>query len=533
MIPESAISPDLLAAKLAHAENLERPDLAKRLETDPGLVELLWFIQWRSFQPGGLNQFVADLIATCPDRFITSAMRAAGPPHKERYTLAQCWPIWRQSWDGRGWTAADAKQYQMTTWPWPTGLNDFTTWLALHFDPDLTLEQIERGRNCDKQAILQGVEHFNWPFLKAHCLARAEADLPSYLRDLCAEKSTPLDGPTYCPDLLSLIADYMSRHADTAGLRLAETEVTRKVFDGLEYAHSERKFIRIEGNARFGKAESVKTWCLRYPGRARLVTVPCSNRDSDLIRAVADALGMIVSPGAGSYALREKVEFIIRHGRLGWVFDESHFLFPTRYGPHTTPTRLNWLRQQIVDLGLPCVLVATPQAYEGQRARFDRATRYNMEQWTGRISRRIQLPNELEESELLAVAKLHFPAFPDAGLRIAVGAALKSNSYLKAIEDVATLAQWKARQRHSNAVKTCDLEAAILEAIPGAGDILGRPRLAPAVQSEQPARRPRPRRKSAAETVRELLPGASRQADFSPDSAPRSGAIPASSVAVD
>ena len=48
------------------------------------------------------------------------------------------------------------------------------------------------------------------------------------------------------------------------------TEVALKVFDALEYAWSEKAMVQITGDARFGKTEAVKTWCMMHPGQARL-----------------------------------------------------------------------------------------------------------------------------------------------------------------------------------------------------------------------------------------------------------------------
>lgn len=532
MLPESVINPELVAAKLARADNLEDPRLAKQIESNPRLVELLWFIQWRSFQPGGLDAMVNDLLAGYPDRFVTEAMKAAGPPRKNRYDLAQCLAVWRETWQNNGCrrratkddlTLDDLCDGVAPDSYTPARLDDFGGWLDFYFDPNLTLDRIARGQGCDKETILQGVERFNWPFLKADAMHEAERDLAPLLRDLCIEK-TEIRPPKYCPELLTVIFDFMDRHANEAGLRLADTEVSRKVFDGLDYAWAARKFVRIDGNSRFGKTESVRTWCLRYPGRARLVTVPPSNSDSDLMRAIAEALGMIVRPSASKQAIRDKVEFVIRHGRLGWIFDESHFLFPTRYGPHTAPSRLNWLRTQIVDRGLSCALVATPQAYEGQLKRFDKLTCYNMEQFTGRIARRIQLPEELTREDLFAVARFHFADFRSSELKVIVMAARISHSYLKAIEDIASLARWKAQTRKSATVEFHDVEAAITETIPGGAALLSghAPEITPAAEREKPAPAipARPRRKTAADILRDHRPGGAPQPISSPDPAP-------------
>jgi hypothetical protein len=259
----------------------------------------------------------------------------------------------------------------------------------------------------------------------------------------------------------------MDQHAARERMRLAMTEVALKVFDALDYAWAERKLVRITGSARFGKTESVRTWAAMHPGCARLVTVPCSNSVGDLVRAVAKALGNPASYGSRSLELRSKVEFVLRYGRLGFIADESHFLIAVRYNATSSPDRLNWLRTEIVDRRLPCALISTPQAYNGQCERFQRATGYNMEQFTGRTAMALELPDRLTAEDMTALARLHFPELRESLIGMAVGAAKQSQSYLKAIEDIASRSRWLASKRGASGIALRDLESAIKDVVPG------------------------------------------------------------------
>jgi hypothetical protein len=315
--------------------------------------------------------------------------------------------------------------------------------------------------------------------------------------------------------------------AAEAERKFARTEIAEMVFDILDYAWSEKKLVRIDGNSRYGKTESVRTWCAKYPGCARLVTVPCSNAESDLIRAVGEAFGMETSFGTRGPKLRDKVEFVLRHGRLGVVFDESHFLFPTRYGRNTVPARLNWLRTEVVDRRLPCALVTTPQAYNGQSSRFEKCSGYNLDQFTGRVSVCLVLPDSLSKKDLFAVAKLHFPEIPESQLEPIVGAAMFSQSYIKTAENIASYALWLARQRGAGSINMADVRAAICKVVPEAGKLLaGGPADRDAAEaakphdSAAPARGPR---EPAAAVVRGLRPGGRQTiSSVDPVSSPRS-----------
>jgi hypothetical protein len=505
MIPENTIRPELVAAKLASAANLERPELAEQIKSTPRLVEMVWFIQWRSFQPGGLDAFSAGLVAAFPERFISREMQKAGVARGGRYNLKQWLAICKETWK-------DLPRHQMDLvefYPEP-GLERFEEWLGFHIHPDLTPEAIQRGSGCDRDKILAGFERFNCEFFKSQCKGSARSGLPGFLRDLCVEKSADFRGTGYCPELLGTLFDFMDRHAMEAERTFARTEVAEKVFDALDYAWAEKKAVRIDGNSRFGKSEGARVWASKYPGRMRLVTVPPSNAESDLIRAVAEALGMVVSFGARGMELRDKVEFVLRHGKLGMLLDEAHNLLPVRYGRNSVPARLNWVRAEVIDRGLPCALATTPQTFNGQSSRFVKHTGFNLDQWNGRIALTARLPDVLGKHDLAAVARIHFPELGEKQLDAIIAAAMYSESYLKAVEDISSRARWIAHRRASDSISAADIRAAICDVVPCATELLqaGGQQGDPAHSKDRRLAAPaRTRRETTAELVRSLCPG--------------------------
>ena len=72
------IRPHILAAKLAAAADLSQPLLARIFAKQPRLMEALWFLQWQSMQPGGLEKFSRALIAEFPGRIGPAALLSAG-----------------------------------------------------------------------------------------------------------------------------------------------------------------------------------------------------------------------------------------------------------------------------------------------------------------------------------------------------------------------------------------------------------------------------------------------------------------------
>lgn len=507
MTPRDSICPEAVAAKLARADTLEDSMLATAIAEKPRIVEMMWFIQWRSCQPGGLSKLKDDLLATLPHRFVTSSMLELGTPRNERYTMEQCFTVWGdflERFGGRWGRDVDTKQEPIS----------FRSFIAHYYDPEMTTAAAGR-----LPEIRDGADRFNWKYLCGECRAAAVEGLCNALTDFCTCKDGYFFGPWYCPDLVNVIFEFMDLHAAETRKRIATTAVVEKVFDAVDYAWSEKKLVRINGNSRFGKSEALKTWAAMYPGRARLVTAPAlGNSNQDLVINVATAFGFSAMQSTSGPALRRKVEFVLEHGRVGILLDEAHAILPFELGRNTPPNRLNWLRAAVVDKGLPCVLSATPQNFDGQSARFERATKYNMDQWTGRVSMVCTLPEELASTDLEAVVRIHLPKLNGPLLKLVTGAAVKSQSYLKAVEDIASRARWKASKRNAPEPALEDFKTAIEEVVPDAAHMFTSAPTVPAREATAPS--PRKARKRAADVIREMRPGARREilpADSTPD----------------
>ena len=252
-------------------------------------MEVLWFVQWGSFQPGSVEKLVGDLLEVFPERLLPIGMKEAGSLRGDRYSLAQCWQAWRDFENDFGRAVhhfrAELKWNPSARKPDVEKLS-FAEWLPFHYDYELSPEKV-----ADDAEVRKGVERFNWPFLHRLWLDTVRKRLPVLLRSLCVDKGFNWDDLLwYCDGLVEVLFAYMDHHAAQTRKRLAETEVVEKVFDAVEYAWAKKRLVRINGNSRFGKTESLKTYAAMYPGRVRLATVPCSNSLPDLIQDVAGPL---------------------------------------------------------------------------------------------------------------------------------------------------------------------------------------------------------------------------------------------------
>ena len=471
------IPPEAIAYKLAAWRNYKTPNFAAQAKAVPRLPEILWALQKWSMRPGGFDKAVQDFIAEFPERIGTPAMHRISQK-KGDCTPADIGAIEKDVPAGRDWRRnAFCGSFGREEIP-------AADVLASHWENE-GYDYVNRVGKHAPSAVKHDLAYF-----QTLCRKAVENDLARHLANFCtrgccpkdvservrendeahgygdwAHEDHPLANVWYFHDLPGALVEMMERQAARAKEPLADTKVARQVFDAFQYAWSEKVLARIEGDSRVGKTESVQTFCEMLPGRARLVRVPCSNSHYDLFAAFAEALGMEVSLSTSYRELKSRVEFIIRHGGLMFVLDESHFLVPTRISKNTAPMRLNWIRTQIVDHGCPLVLVTTPQDFKHSVDKFTRATGYNMTQFLGRELFPCKLPAELDPDDLTAVARKHFPELDEDYLMLIASKAMQSELYLKAVEAIGKRARYHARNA-GRALTLSDLDTAIAEIIP-------------------------------------------------------------------
>ena len=470
-ISRAPIRPELVAAKLAALRNYECPPVQRQIQERPRLVEMMWFIQAMSFQPGGLAKFAEDLLATFPERIGTVTMQKA---FGREYTLDERIAVWNEIPD------------QVRP---PAGQEDIQ---QCQDEPDnMFAIELARLQARNRLQIEDAMRECGAEYFRHLCREKAMNRLPGYLYSICtqktrgfgfspdiAEEASYFEGYNeddsclprrwYFPSVVECILEMMDRRAADAGKGLAMTEVARQVFDALDYAQAEKVMVRIVGPSRFGKTEALQAWCDMRPGLARLVRVPCSNSMAGLFKRIGEAMGVDCSYGSNVSRLQERVEFVIQHSGLFLVLDEAHFLIPQTYNETTAPSRLNWVRTEIVDRGLPVAIAVTPQSFDSAVSRFVKKTRYTMEQFFGRNFLTRKLPDALSKADMLAVARIHFPDMDDDAIGYIACEATLSENYLQAVAGIAKLARWKASKANRR-ISARDIEAAVAEVLPGRG----------------------------------------------------------------
>jgi hypothetical protein len=236
------------------------------------------------------------------------------------------------------------------------------------------------------------------------------------------------------------------------------------------------------------------------PGVARIVETPSSGGEGELLRAVAKALGIEVGPGQRGYALHAQIEFVLRQFQPVLIFEEASYLYPANFSKNTMPARLNWVRRTVMDAGIPCAFVWTPQTHRDARNRFLKATNFAIEQFDGRILRTVNLPAEIPREDLLSIARIHFRDLPAEYCEYVVSkAAATERNYCSDVSNIAALAYSNAEDAGREKPNLEDIKAAIADVLPvarehpeSASKLIARKRSETHLQPQFTARETRP-----------------------------------------
>lgn len=283
------IRPELVAGKLAAIRNHEYPEALQDIANNPRLVEMLWFIQAMSFQPGGLSRFVQDMADSFPERFMPEAL-AGRDPHE--ITIEDKLKAYSRIPD----------RFREA---FPLNSEEHCNVVSAYCGSTNMEEEILQE---DRDILARATQAWSIGAFQSACVEAAKEALPAMLEAICIDKDTgfvssgrgrsyerPLKRPYAWflgGDLFGSVIAMMDRQSARASRRLAMTEVAKLVFDRLDYALAEKVMVRIEGCSRFGKTEAISAWVDMRPGLARLVRVPCDNSMASLFKRIAEAFGI-------------------------------------------------------------------------------------------------------------------------------------------------------------------------------------------------------------------------------------------------
>ncbi len=234
---------------------------AKRISIikDRTVREVLWFVQWRSLVPGGLQQLCEELGTSFPEHVGTPTLRKL-IGSKRRVV----------------------RQDEIRALRKECGIFDDD-------DEYFTPETIDRNGFVLPKCPAR---EFEVEFYQTRT-SDALSDLPQILTAFCLDpKADVAKGVWFFSDLLGALAALRERFVSSARSRLADTIVTRRINETLDFWFSRRRMVLIEGVAGIGRSETARAWCDAHAGLVRYVEVPSSSDDRSFFASMARQLGV-------------------------------------------------------------------------------------------------------------------------------------------------------------------------------------------------------------------------------------------------
>lgn len=455
--------------------------------------ELIFALQHASHQSGGLRKFAQTLIQENPLQVVTPTMQRIGFKAGQFYSACQVREV--------RWEIPDGEERfllkgEFEWFEWEEGDQEFIE--VEHFPGGGPYKEPNPKFVAAKaKADARPSRYAGEDFVRA-CGNAARNELSDFLEKLCLDPAQSVEGRWYFPNLIETLRGHFVRRAEAVAARVAETAVTRQVFEALDYSLAADGITLINGLARTGKTYAIKAWCDQRPGLARYVQVPPTADDGSFFRRIAEALGGSSSLSMKSVQLRERVEITARAAGLALVFDEAHYLISQDYRCRKRPTRIAWIMNELVNYGVPVVLCTTPQ-FLTDKTRIQDRTGWAWEQFDGRIGHYAALDEILSMEDLKAVARVHLPELDEDGIHGVATYAQASSSYVAGIEHIAKRARYNAQKANRTKLTSKDIVAAISARSP-----LDLARRAPSSQPDQGV--PASRRRAAVH-VKLSLPG--------------------------
>jgi hypothetical protein len=403
---------------------------AKRiaLVKDKSAREVLWFLQWRSLAPGGLQAVCDELVTSFPERIGTPTLRKLSGSKRDFLNKSELQKI-RDEF----------------------GLGNVEDW------SDYWLIE---GQSTRQRRDEIPVEERKLEFYRAQVREQLD-ELPTLLKQFCLDpKSDIARGVWFFDDLLGALVELRKRTAGAARSRLAETAIALKIFETLDFWLARRRMVLIEGVAGIGRTASARAWSDSQCGLVRLIEVPSSRDDRSFFAAIARELGVARGTSMKAQEIKVRIEEMLATSELLLAFDESQYLWGGYERPRKTPDRLLWIKT-VFDGGSPICLVAHTDFSKWQ-AHYVKRTLWTDEQFERRLNRRVVLQPEHSEEDMLKIARAHLPNGDRRCWKLLAGYALgtekkQASGIVEALES----ARYRAERAGRDQVTFGDIEAAL------------------------------------------------------------------------
>lgn len=486
--------------------------VARRLKVlnDPKDRELIWFIQWQS-QHESLACLADTLLAQFRHRLGTREMVRVQKDGGRKYGAEAIRMIRREMPGAIGCNFPLKGESQLDTIRLEGGFALQGARLSRQaaqrrYLDGLTAEVEEQDGKTPKYPVNYPVESLIEACAKAasepvHSSPGSQVGthLQEALARLCLDPTLKLEEcvPWYFADLVNVLREYSMQWSNDRAVGCVTSALGRLIEDELEYTLFGRHTMLIEGRDDIGKSHAARTWCERFPGKARFLEITTGNDFIGFVRAIAKELGIEGHLSLTISEITDRVESVLLSGDLLLCLDEAQRLWgETQYSAY--PRRIAWI-MSLANHKVPLFLISTPQ-FVDQIKQAKESARWNTGQLLGRIERK-ELPRELSLEDLSAVSKVMLPESDKETLRAMVAYARKSDGFLGSIEKISRRARYIA-QKEGRATTTaedvrCAMTSGVIPADSG---------LVKALETPVRSRRARPRPQSRTAAAEQLQP---------------------------
>ena len=355
---------------------------AKRIAivTDRSVREILWWLQWCSLSPGGIQQIRDQLCSEFKDRITTPTLRKVFARKNKRPSpeelRAICNEVGVYQW-------TDISQY----------------FSSLNESDGFDRRACPEGKPSPHEQAAQKLEDTRQAAAEKLC---------RHLIMCCLDPSQDVSvSPWYFDNLFGALTALRRQSIKAAQTRLADTAISRSINETLDFCLSRRRMVLLEGPAGLGRTETTKAWRDAHAGIARYVEVPSSSDDRSFYASIALQLGVARGTSYKAQEIKIRVEEMLAGSDLMLLLDEAHYLWPQYLRPRKTPDRLLWIKS-VFDAGTPIALVAHTD-FSRWQAHCVKQTLWSDEQFERRLNRKVSLPTEHSRDDMLKIAKAKFP----------------------------------------------------------------------------------------------------------------------------
>lgn len=390
--------------------------------SDAEEIAMLWWLQQVSWREGGLEKFASDFLAASSGRFGTPSMLKFGTQAGRVYSADEVRAV-------RG----ELPEEHRFNFPISGDASEELS--------DYLLSGPSRTARVQPKSYPASA-------FSAVCVPTL-SDFVDGLRTLLLDpkSGSPRKGFWNFAALWTTLCEWRQAEVDSTKGRIVETEVSRQIYEELDFAFDSRGFVLLEGREGIGKTEAVRSWCDRKPGKVLYIRLESNTDETAFYRTISRRVGTSSSLLRKAAEIRARIEDALQRNHIMLVLDEAHFLWPmSERSERSAPRRVDWLRTSLIDFGVPVALISTPQFFDRQCDRF-RKHGWNANQIQRRLARTVRLPDALSPDDALAVTRKYFPTVPTNTAKRIAGVSLLSRGYLTSISHLRKRADFLVSRR--------------------------------------------------------------------------------------